>query len=168
MSRFGEFSSKNIDESIKNNKPINTVRSEKYIWSQFLEFCSYRNYELAEQSSEDCLANILQDWAYNMRKKDGTEYKEAVVKLMWNVSAKLLQKKYLDEYKRSINPFEGAVFEKARRAKDTKRKQLQHLPEKRKSSAVALTRMEIENIASSFDEDTPDGLQKKILSSSCF
>lgn len=161
MSRFGEISLENINQAVTNNKPINTVRSENYIWAQFTEFCKVRSYILSESTTETDLMKILQDWAFNMRKKDGSEYKERVVKLMWNVTAKLIQKKYFDEYKRSINPFKDSVFEKARKAKDTKRKQLQNIPEKRKISSAALTMTEIKNIASSYDENTPDGLQKK-------
>lgn len=161
MSRFGTFSLKNIEESINNNKPVNTVRSEHYIWNQFTEFCDSRKYTLGEDQTDEELANILQDWAYNMRKKDGTEYKETVVKLMWNVTAKLLQTQYLNDYKRSIDPFKGDNFEKARHAKHTKRKELQRLPEKRKVSASALTVEEIKTIALNYDENTPDGLQKK-------
>lgn len=102
MSRFGTFSLENIDTSSKNIKPLNTVRSETYIWRQFMEFCDVRKYTLVEGHTEEDLANILQDWAYNMRKKNGTEYKEAVVKTIWNVSAKLLEKYYFEEHHAKI------------------------------------------------------------------
>lgn len=163
MSRFGTFSLENIDTSSKNIKPLNTVRSETYIWRQFMEFCDVRKYTLVEGHTEEDLANILQDWAYNMRKKNGTEYKEAVVKTIWNVSAKLLEKYYFEQYNRTINPFVGNIFSKARVAKNTKRKELQRLPEKQKQSAAALTIPEIETIARSYNEDTSEGLQKKFF-----
>ena len=51
MSRFGTFSLKNIEESINNNKPVNTVRSEHYIWNQFTEFCDSRKYTLGEDQT---------------------------------------------------------------------------------------------------------------------
>lgn len=31
---------------------------------------------------------ILKDWAFNMRNKDGNEYKESAVKIIWNSTAK--------------------------------------------------------------------------------
>lgn len=161
MSRFGEYTLKNIENAINANKPVNTTRSEQYIWTQFMEFCKIRQYCLESNTTEDALANMLQDWAYNMRKKDGSEYKENVVKLLWNVTANLLQKKYFAEHNRVIKPFQDIIFEKARNARDSKRKQLQKIPEKRKTSAAPLSIEEIKNIALSYDEDTPDGLQKK-------
>uniref|UniRef100_A0A1Y1LQA7 Uncharacterized protein n=1 Tax=Photinus pyralis TaxID=7054 RepID=A0A1Y1LQA7_PHOPY len=96
-----------------------------------------------------------------MKKTDGTDYKESVVKTLWNITAKLLQKKYLEEFNRKIDAFKDIIFEDTRKARSAKRKLLQAIPEKRKVSSAALTRVEISKIVESFDETTPDGLQKK-------
>ena len=77
MNRFGKNSSADIDL-----KPLNTTKTENYIWKQFQEFCEQRNYELTGWTSNDELGNILKDWAFNMKRKDGSDYKEGVVKTM--------------------------------------------------------------------------------------
>ena len=161
MNRFGKNSSRDIDEAIDNLKPLNTTKTENYIWKQFQEFCEQRNYELTAWTSNDELGNILKDWAFNMKRKDGSDYKEGVVKTIWNVNAKLLQEQYFKNHNRKIDPFKDLAFEGARKARSTKRKQLQLIPEKRKASSAALTRDEILKIIQNFDENTPDGLQKK-------
>ncbi|KAJ3666470.1 hypothetical protein Zmor_001911 [Zophobas morio] len=112
-------------------------------------------------TSNDELGNILKDWAFTMKRKDGSDYKEGVVKCIWNVSAKLLQEQYFKNHNRKIDRFKDLAFEGARKARSTKRKQLQLIPEKRKASSAALTRDEILKIIQNFDENTPDGLQKK-------
>ncbi|KAJ3644823.1 hypothetical protein Zmor_022525 [Zophobas morio] len=51
MNRFGKNSSADIDEAIDNLKPLNTTKTENYIWKQFQEFCKQRNYELTVWTS---------------------------------------------------------------------------------------------------------------------
>lgn len=85
------------------------------------------------------------------------------VKTIWNVTAKLLMEKYFDQYQRKINPFEDIVFKSARDARNAKRKDLQKIPEKRKCSANSLTGNEIKKIIAVLDENTPDGLIKKLF-----
>ena len=96
-------------------------------------------YEINRETSKDTLANILKDWAFNMRKADGTDYKESVIKSMWNVTANMIREQFHRKYGISINPFTDQEFREARLAKDTKRKELQRIPEyrKRKSDAPA-------------------------------
>ena len=53
-----------------------------------LQYTGTRGYILTSSTSKKELANTLKDWAFNMRKIDGSDYKE-VVKAMWNISAKL-------------------------------------------------------------------------------
>ena len=72
-----------------------------------MTFCTDRNYELTATTSEEQLARILKDGDYNMRKCNGEEYKESAVKTMWNVAAKQLQQKYLDEFQKEIDPFKS-------------------------------------------------------------
>lgn len=38
-SRFGNEENKAIDRLIEENIPKNTVRSKKYIWKLFMDFC---------------------------------------------------------------------------------------------------------------------------------
>lgn len=109
------------------------------------------------------LANILTDWAYNMKKKNGEDYKDFTLKTIWNVTSKLLMEKYQNEYNIKFNPFTDTEFKTAREAKGAKRKQLQTDPQKRKESAVSLKYNEFKNMVQNCDEETPDGLQKKLF-----
>lgn len=157
-----------MDCETSNFKPINTVRSENNIWQMFQRFCDTRGYKFESNTTVSKLADIMKDWSSNMRKKDGTDYRENVVKIMFNVSAKLLQKKYLNEFNRDIDPFHSIAFSEARKARNAKRKQLREIPETNikqlKLSSGCLSTSEIRNIAATFDENTPDGLQKKFFS----
>jgi hypothetical protein len=87
--------------------------------------------------------------------------KESAVKTIWNTSAKMLQEKYFKDYKRVFNPFTDIQFKKARNARNTKRKILQAIPEKRKVSSKALKKQEIFEMALSWSEEEPVGLQRK-------
>jgi hypothetical protein len=122
---------------------------------------SGKNYKIEETSGTQFLAKIMQDYAYNMKRLNGEDYKEGCVKTIWNVTAKMLQEKFNAEYNRIIDPFGDIIFQGARAARDTKRKELQARPEKRKENATALTDVEQKNIISLWDEDTPVGLQRK-------
>lgn len=161
--RFGKILLSKVDDAIKNVKPKNTERSDKYVWKQFTEFCLARSFEIEKMSTDKDLCNILKDWAYNMRKSDGSDYKEGVVKLLWNKTAKMLQELYFEKYNRHIDPFNDMVFQSARFARNAKRKELQAVPGARKESSTGLTRQEIEKMAFSLDENTPDGLQRKFF-----
>lgn len=114
----------------------------------------------ANRSVED-LALILKDWAVNMRKKDSTEFKECTIKTIWNVTSKLLQEKYYNEYSTIIDPFKSIVFKQARNARDATRKKLQSDPSKRKCSSIPLSCAELNKIITLWDETTPRGLQRK-------
>jgi hypothetical protein len=61
------------------------------IWRQFTLFCVEKQYELVEETSTEELASILCDWAFNMKKNNGEDYKDSAVKTIWNTSAKTLQ-----------------------------------------------------------------------------
>lgn len=161
MSRFGNANFQCINALIKETIPKNTKNNHKYAWGIFMEFCYERKYELNEHRSVEELAMILKDWAVNMRKKDGTEFKEATVKTMWNVSCKILQGKYYNDYKIMIDPFRSIVFKPARDARDATRKKLQADPCKRKSSSVSLSLSEINQIILLWNENTPEGLMRK-------
>ncbi|CAH1110394.1 unnamed protein product [Psylliodes chrysocephalus] len=102
-----------IDKIIENSKPTNTVKTESFVSRQFEKFCDDRSYQLTENTSNEELCNILKDWAINMRKADGTDYKEGVVKTIWNLTAKRVQQKYFKEFNRTIDPFKDIVFRTA-------------------------------------------------------
>lgn len=158
--RFGERSNTQIDTDIINNVPKNTLKSRKSIWGQFNKFMSEKQYKLDEFTSPLEINDILKSWAANMKKMDGTDYKEGVVKQMWNCTAKIVQEMYFNTWNIKINPFSDAVFQSSRQARDATRKKLQILPGKRTNSAGALTETEYLKIVSGFDENTPVGLQK--------
>uniref|UniRef100_A0A6P7FXK5 Uncharacterized protein LOC114335199 n=1 Tax=Diabrotica virgifera virgifera TaxID=50390 RepID=A0A6P7FXK5_DIAVI len=161
MSRFGCNTDENINEIIESNIPKNTVYSKKFVWKAFMDFCNDRKYELDGNRTVEELASILKDWAVNMRRKDGTEFKEATVKTMWNLTSKLLQEKYYKEMKVIIDPFKSVVFQQARAARDSIRRKLQSDPCKRKQSSEALSAVEITKMINLWNEDTPEGLQWK-------
>jgi hypothetical protein len=98
-----------------------------------------------------------------MRKRDGSEYKEGVVTHIWNTTAKMVQEMYYNKWNIEINPFNEAVFKTSREARDATRRKLQALPEKRTSSAAALSEKEYKKIVEVLDEDGPEGLQKKFF-----
>jgi integrase len=159
--RFGEDSLCEIDQHIDELTPINTKKSKAYTWKQFECFCAEKGYALEPETSVAKLASIMKDFAFNMKKKDGQEYKEGVIKTIWNSVAKILQQKYKEECNVLFDPFRDVIFSNARSARDAKRKQLQLNPEKRKTSSSSLTREELEKIISLWDEETPEGLQRK-------
>lgn len=161
--RFGDTSEIEINKNIEKSLPQNTKKSHDSVWRQFTQFCEEKNMVLTQSTSAEQINFILKSWAYNMKKQDGTEYKEMVIKNMWNITAKMIQEMYFNKWNVTINPFSDLIFKSSRDARDSKRKQLQCQPEKRKTSAVAITREEYVNIVKLLDENTPDGLQKKFF-----
>jgi hypothetical protein len=76
------------------------------------------------------LANVMmKDYAFYMRKTDGSDYNEAVIKTMWNSAAKSLQEMDFEKFRINLNPFENIEFQEARKARDSKRRILQEIPE---------------------------------------
>lgn len=161
--RFSTFSDAEITKKILETTSKNTLISNQSIWRQFKTFTKERNYILDQSTTTATLALILKDWAYNMKRKDGNDYKEAVIKTMWNKTAKLVQELYFNKYNRSFDPFHDIEFRNARNARDAKRKILQKHPEKHKQSSVALSNTELLQIFNYWDEDTPCGLQRKFF-----
>ncbi|KAJ3666594.1 hypothetical protein Zmor_002031 [Zophobas morio] len=157
--RFSDKSFSDIGGTIVRSVPQNTRKSHSSVWRQFENFCSDLNYILQGSTTLEEISNILMDYGYNMKKVDGSEYKESCVKTMWNVTAKLVQEKFFNEYQISINPFNDLCFKKARNARDAKRRELQAQAHKRKVSSVALTGEELMKIKNLYLEENPDGLQ---------
>lgn len=160
--RFGEYSLQEIDGQIQESVPINTIKTHNSIWNQFSEFCTVRGYNLDESTTVEQIATILKDWAFNMKKRNGEEYKEGVIKTSWNITAKKLQVMFFEKYSMVFDPFTDVTFKSARDARNAKRRNLQLLPSKRKTSAVALTDEEHQAIIKLWDESTPSGLQRKL------
>lgn len=71
MSRFGNVSNEQITKNIEKLIPQSTKNTKSSIWRQFIEFCHVRQYQLLENTSLQELADILKDWAFNMKKKRG-------------------------------------------------------------------------------------------------
>jgi hypothetical protein len=163
MSRFGEESFETIDAIVENTIPSNTKRSKRSVWEQFLSFCREKNYYFDASTSLNQLASILKDWAFNMKRQDGTDYKESVVKVMWNSTAKQLQEKFFLEFGIKFDAFSDIEFASARAARDAKRRTLQADPSKRKRSSAALSNQELVSMAATWDENTPIGLQRKFF-----
>lgn len=87
-----------IDQKIENCTPRTTKRTHKSIWNQFSAFYEEKRYVLNETTSVENLANILKDYAFNMKKVDETDSKKGVIKTMWNITAKQLQQLYFYNY----------------------------------------------------------------------
>ncbi|KAJ8915443.1 hypothetical protein NQ315_003204 [Exocentrus adspersus] len=161
MSRFGIENEDVIREEVQHLIPNNTKKSQESIWKQFMEFCDEKSYNIDDKDISTLqLAHVLEDFAFNMKKRNGEDYKECVVKVMFNSTAKQLQKMFFEKYNRKFDPFSDVEFMKARAARDAKRRKLQKDPSKRKLSASALSNEEYGKIIQTFDEDTPDGLQR--------
>lgn len=157
MSRFGNDSLSAIEEKVAESKPKNTIINHQYVWKQFMDFIKDRNYILDANISISALANILTDWAFNMKRKNGQDYKDFTVKTIWNVTAKLLMEKYQKEYNIKFNPFTDTEFKISREAKSAKRKELQMDPLKRKESSKALKYEEFKLMVRNCNEECPDG-----------
>ncbi|XP_063903192.1 uncharacterized protein LOC135122731 isoform X1 [Zophobas morio] len=143
--------------------PKSTVRTKSCIWSAFKAFCEHRKYTLDQSSSTEQISEILADWGLNMRKANGSDYKEGVVKTIWNTTAKMIQEMFYDKYKIKFDPFRDIEFKKARDSRDIKRRQLRCCPEKRKASSIIFTEDERYKIYTLWDENTPSGLQRKFF-----
>lgn len=161
--RFGDKSVADIDAQIKNDIPANTKKSRDSVWNQFSKFLDEKNYKLDRTTPLSEINTILKSWAANMKKQDGSSYKEGVLKHMWNVTAKMVQEMFFNKWNIQFNPFTDLVFKTARDTRDTMRKTLQALPEKRKRSAASLTEKEFSTLTMKFNEETPDGLQRKFF-----
>lgn len=144
MDRFGADSLDVIDKNIKKSVPDNTVKSKTSVWNQFSAFLETRKYVLDADTTIEKIAEILKDWAHNMKKANGEDYKEKVVKTMWNQTAKMVQEKYYNEFHREIDPFKSLIFQSARDARNAKRRQLQADPTKHVTSASALDKKDID------------------------
>lgn len=110
ISRFGASTSADISLEILKSIPKNTKHSKTSIWKQFTAFCKEKEYELLQDTPTEVLSNILKDWAFNMKKRNGEDYKEYVVKTMWNSTAKMLQEKYYQEFGIIIEPFNDIIY----------------------------------------------------------
>lgn len=161
VNRWGDVGEDTINEQIDNLVPKNTTINKQSQWRQFMDFCKSKNFEINENTTVPEIASILKSWAFNMKRKDGTDYKEAVIKTLWNNIAKTLQEMYFKQHNLKFNPFEDIEFIEARKARDSKRKQLQGISNKRKVSAAAFTMEEHNKMQKVWDENTPEGLQKK-------
>ena len=56
-----------IEIKVKATVPKNTINTKVSIWRQFTSFCRERNYKLHHAISIERLAEILCDWAFNMK-----------------------------------------------------------------------------------------------------
>ncbi|KAG5900123.1 hypothetical protein JTB14_012796 [Gonioctena quinquepunctata] len=75
----------------------------------------------------------------------------------------MIQEKYFNEYNIKFDHFADITFKEARDARNSKRKELQVIPEKRKVSSVALNKKDIVKMAELWNIDNPEGLQKRFF-----
>ena len=129
----------------------------------FESFCEEKKYDLKQETSVVELASIMKDFGYNVKKKNGQDYKGKVIKTIWNTVEKSLQEKYKENYNIVFNPFQDVDFASARKARDAKRKALQQQPEKRRASSSSLSSEELNKMADLWKEDTLVGFQRKFF-----
>ena len=61
-----------------------------------MKFRRKRSYNIDDKTnSTEQLVHVLEDFAFNMKKKNSEDYKESVVKVMFNSTAKHLQEMFL-------------------------------------------------------------------------
>ncbi|KAF2881527.1 hypothetical protein ILUMI_24645 [Ignelater luminosus] len=89
-----------------------------------------------------------------MKRKDGNDYKESVVKIMWNLTAKQLQEMCYPKFNYKCNPSGDIEFSDARAARDARN--LEANATKRKVSSSAFTTEELSKVVSIWDENTPE------------
>lgn len=161
-----ENTSKRFGEEIYTEKkliPFNTIKSRSSIWTAFRKFCQQRKYTWNENTSTEEVSKILADYALNMRRIDGSDYKANVVKTIWNTTARMLQDMFYDQYNIKFDPFRDVEFRKARDARDIKRQQLKSIADKSRINTVYLNAIEWKKLFCQWDENTPSGLQKKFF-----
>jgi hypothetical protein len=158
--RFGETSDAEINANIRRNVPENTRKSRESVWRQFGQFLEEKGYSVTSSTTPTELDIILKNCAVNMRKTDGSEYKEGVVKhtLLRKWCKKCITISGILRLTHLMK-----LYSKHREARDATRRKLQALPEKRTSSAAALSEKEYKKIVQVFDEESPEGLQKKFF-----
>ncbi|KAJ8912784.1 hypothetical protein NQ315_002541 [Exocentrus adspersus] len=98
-----------------------------------------------------------------MKRKNSEDYKESVVKIMWNSTASSCKKCVLPNSNSSLIHFLDVEFAAARATRNAKQRSLQKYPTKRKASAVALTNEEYKTIIEMWDDNEPVGLQRKFF-----
>lgn len=74
-----------------------------------------------EISSIEEIWSILTNWAYNMKKYNGTDYKKTVIKVLWNSIVKQLVGKYFKDYNITFQTFNDVKFTRAEQAQDAKK-----------------------------------------------
>lgn len=90
-SRWGQHKKADIRTAIEGLISRNTVNGRKSRQRAFKNFCNSRKFKVDRDTSVTELADILEDYAFNMRRQDGEEYKEGTVKSLWNATAKYLR-----------------------------------------------------------------------------
>jgi hypothetical protein len=92
MNRFGYMTEREIDENVTRSVPKNMENSKNSVWRQFMSFLRRKKYTFNQETPVSELAFILKNWAFNLKKQNGEEYKADTVrvKVVWNVTAKLL------------------------------------------------------------------------------
>ncbi|KAF2890094.1 hypothetical protein ILUMI_16079 [Ignelater luminosus] len=91
-----------------------------------------KRYVLEESTSKEESAIALKNWAFNMKRKDGENYKESVDKIMWNSTAKQLQEMYYEKFNVECYPFADIEF-RGQGCKKRKRAELASKCDKEKS-----------------------------------
>lgn len=164
QNRFGTRSADEI-ESFKAEfgENANTTAGIRRVKGMFLDFCVEKEikYDPATITDEE-LNQLLENFIVNVRKRDGTEYKELVIKVIFNsLASNVLMKDIKAAQKRDISIFKDDAFAGSRKAKKAKRRQLQHDPQKRTVNAAAISQEDKLKMLALYSDENPSDLNRR-------
>ena len=86
--RQGTVNERENGNIIESSVPKDTVVNKQSHWRQFSEFCGAKNCKIDVTMTIPESAMIFLDYVLNVRRRDGTHYKECIIKTLWNERAK--------------------------------------------------------------------------------
>jgi hypothetical protein len=153
-----------IEKKLLERTPNNTRSTKNMCWRIFRRFLvKYGLVFDPKTATDEDMSNIMKKFAFNVRKVDGSDFKDESLKSIWNSVAKQMMDQVFNETGRNVNIFKDPAFKEARDAKFVKRRDLQKDPSKRKVSATPLTADESREIIALWGTDTPVGLNRTLF-----
>lgn len=122
FTRFGSADSQEIDSAIETLVPEGTKRAKEHLDRVFQRFLLAKNiqYDLSTMTDE-VICSLLKNFAFNVQKKDGNDYKDKVLKGMWNGLAKKITEDIWKSQQRRISMADDP-HEKPKRQRDANSK----------------------------------------------
>jgi hypothetical protein len=162
--RFGTRSAEEVNSFVKEfGENPNTQRGIEQVQRLFQDFCKEKSIDYEPSTiTDDEINSLLQNFIVNVRRKDGTDYKERVIKGLFNsLASNIIMKDVKRDQNRVISIFTDPSFEGARKARSAKRKELQKDPTRRTVNAAAIPQDDKMKMMQLYTDDTPDGLNRR-------